>query len=306
MNQIPGPNALSAPESGQAARVAVVTDSIAQVPHALARQLGIHVVPFSVAFEGKVYTDLLDLDLGGLYQRMRFEKDLRLLTSAPSVGQYFEVFRGCIDRGYQSVVYIGISSRLSRAYTSAADAAGMIREEQGPFPIYLYDSRLATSALGFLAIEAARLALRVAEPQAILENLKNERRRTGFAAGLETLEYLRLGGRIGKAAYLLGSAIQILPVISLDENGEVAPISKKRGYDRVLQEIVRYVKSKIGGYGYLSLAVMHADAQAHAEKLESMAVEQFHPDEIYITDFTPTMVAHTGPGIIGLAYHWKP
>ncbi len=306
MNANSGQEPHSTQKNGRSAGTAIVTDSIAQVPRELARPLKIHVVPFSVAFEGKVYTDLLDLDLGGLYQRMRFEKDLRLLTSAPSIGQYYEAFKACFDSGCESVVYIGISSRLSRAYESAVQAAKMIHEDLGPLPITLYDSRLATSALGFLAIDAARLAHRGEGPQAILNQIKAERKRTGFAAGLETLEYLNRGGRIGKAAYLLGSAIHILPVISLDDNGEVVAIGKKRGYDRILLEIIRYVKSKVDRYSYLSLAVMHADARFHAEKLRSMAVQQFHPNEIYITDFTPTMVAHTGPGIIGLAYHWHP
>src|SRR5574340_557506 len=185
MNSSPVPKARPAQKNGKSARVAIVTDSIAQVPEEMARRLGIHVVPFSLTFEDQVYTDLLDLDIGGLYQRMRFQKDLRLLTSAPSIGQYFDVFKGCFDLGYESVVYIGISSRLSHAYASAEQAAEMIHEDVGSMPIFLYDSRLATSAMGFLAIDAARLAIRGENPQIILDHLKEERKRTGFAAGLE-------------------------------------------------------------------------------------------------------------------------
>ena len=115
----------------------------------------------------------------------------------------------------------------------------MIREELGPRPIYLFDSRLATSAQGFLAIEAARMAQKGAEPQVIIEHLIEERKRTGFAAGLETLLYLAKGGRIGKAATMLGSAIHILPVISLDDNGEVAPVSRRQGGNSVLKDAVQ-------------------------------------------------------------------
>jgi len=293
-------------EKNSAQKVAVVTDSIAQVPQELAHQLGIHIVPFCVAVEGIVHIDANEEFLTDLYRRMRAEKNLILSTSAPSIGEYYETFVNCFNSGANSVVYIGIASRLSQAFSTAVAAARMVQEEIGHHDIHLIDTRLATAAQGFLAIEAARLAKQNATSQEIKKHVESERQRTGFAAGLETLEYLARGGRIGKAAYMLGSAIRILPVVTLNEKGEVIPISRIRGYHRVLDEMIRYVREKTNGYRHLSLAVMHADVLEWAEKLQAMAVEQFHPDNIFITTFTPTMVAHTGPGIIGLAYHWKP
>lgn len=284
--------------------MAIVTDSIAQVPPELADQLEIRVIPFSLTFEGRVYEDLAGVNLNGLYQRMRFEKDLRLVTSAPSVGKFCEIFKECWNTGAESLLYVGMSSRLSSTFFCAQRAARILCEELGPQSIFLFDSRMATAAQGFLVIEAARLAQNGTQPQEIIERLTEERQRAGLVAGLETLEYLVKGGRIGKAAYMLGSAIQILPVLSLDDRGEVVPVSRKRGYDQVLEEIICYTKAKVDGYHSLSLAVLHADARRPAEKLQAMAVQEFHPDEIYVTDFTPTMVAHTGPGLIGLAYHW--
>ncbi|NPV55064.1 MAG: DegV family protein [Anaerolineae bacterium] len=285
--------------------VAIITDSIAQVPPELANRLKIRVMPCSMTFEENVYEDLADVDLNDLYQRMRFEKDLRLVTSAPSVGKFYETFKECWDSGAESLLYVGLSSRLSSTFSCAQQAARMLCEELGPRPIFLYDSRMATAAQGFLVIEAVHLAQNGSPPQEIIERLNKERRRTGFVAGLETLEYLARGGRIGKAAYMLGNAIQILPVLSLDDKGEVVPVSRKRGYNQMMEEIIRYTKAKVGKYHHLSLAVMHANARKTAEKLQEMAISEFQPDEIYITDFTPTMVAHTGPGLIGLAYHWS-
>lgn len=298
------PSFHSAERNPQGARAAIVTDSVAQVPLELTRRLGIVTVPFSLTFEGIVYTDLRDVNLNHLYQRMRYEKDLHLTTSAPSVGMFHETFMECLNQGAESILYIGLSSRLSSAFSTAREAAEMISSELGSQPIFLFDSLLATVAQGFLAIEAARLAVKGIRPEAIMKQLAGERQRTGFAAGLETLEYLARGGRIGKATYLLGNAIRILPVDSIDDNGEVIPVSRKQGFDRVLEEIIGYVGRKITGYQHLSLAVMHADTLIQAKKLQTMAVDRFHPDEIYITDITPTMVAHAGPGIIGLAYHY--
>jgi DegV family protein with EDD domain len=293
-------------EGSTSRNVTIVTDSIAQVPFETASELGIRVVPYSVLVEGEVVQDMSDYNLGRLYQRMRHEKELRLSTSAPSIGVFREVFSGVLESGARSIVYIGLASRLSHAFSTAVEAARMIHEEIGRQAIFLVDTRMATAAQGFLAIEAARLARRGANPPEIIQHVNAERTRAGFAAGLETLEYLARGGRIGKAAYMLGSAIRILPVVTLNEKGEVTPISRKMGYSRVIEDCARYVREQVAGCRSLSLAVMHADVPDWAEKLRTMAVEQLRPDEIFTTTFTPTMVAHTGPGIIGLAYHWKP
>ncbi len=287
-------------------KVAVVTDSVAQVPVETADQLGIQVVPFSVAVDGDVLKDISGVDLSDLYRRMRHEKDLRLSTSAPSIGEFYQVFKTALDGGAESVVYVGIASRLSHAFSSAVEAARMIHDEMGRQKVFLIDTRLATAAQGFLAVEAARLARNGADPHQILEHILTERRRAGIVAGLGTLEYLARGGRIGKAAYMLGSAVRILPVLALNEKVEVVPVSRKMGYSRVIEDCVRYVGDKVTGCRSLSLAVMHADAPDWAEKMKALAVEQLHPNEIFITTFTPTMVAHTGPGIIGLAFYWKP
>lgn len=288
------------------ARVTIVTDSVAQVPDVLASELGIRIIPLSVMVEDKKYIDGIDLDPEGLYQRMRLEKDLRISTSAPSAGQFYALFLDCLQQGAQSVLYIGLTSHLSGTFSAAEGGALMAREEFNDRQIVVYDSRLATIAQGFLAIEAARLAGQGASVEQILEQLEQERKRIGFAAGLETLEYLARGGRIGKAAYMLGSLVQILPVVTLSEDGEVLPISRVRGYHHVLEEIIRYVSQKVTGCSRLTLAVMHADADSWADELQRLANERLHPDEIFVTPFTPVMAAHAGPGMIGLAYHWRP
>ncbi len=303
-------NHISESSSAQAipnrAKGVVVTDSVAQVPFDTARQLGIQIIPYSVAVEGELVKDFNGVDLSGLYRRMREEKDLRLTTSAPSIGEFYQIFKNALERGAEFVVYVGIASRLSHAFSTAVEAAQMIHEEIGRQAVFTIDTRLATAAQGFLAVEAARLAQSGANPHQIIEHVASERRRAGIIAGLGTLEYLARGGRIGKAAYMLGSAVRILPVLALNEKVEVVPISRKLGYTRVIEDCVRYVKERVAGCRSLSLAVMHADVPDWAEKMRALAVEQLHPDEIFITTFTPTMVAHTGPGIIGLAYHWKP
>jgi DegV family protein with EDD domain len=236
---------------------------------------------------------------------MRLEKDLRISTSAPSIGQFYTTFLECFQRGAQAVVYIGLSGRLSGALSAAETAARLVREDYGFEEIAVFDSRLATIAQGFLAIEAARLAGQGAGLQQILSQLEDIRRRTGFVGSLETLEYLARGGRIGKAAYMLSSATHILPVLSMSDEGEVLPICRVIGYQRALEEMVRFVGERVASGSRLSLAVMHADVLQWAERLRALALERLQPDEMLLTDFTPVMAAHSGPGIIGLAYHWR-
>ncbi len=284
------------------APVAVVTDSVAQVPVELANTLAIRIVPFTVVVEGKTYLDGIQPIPTDLYSRMRLEKDLHLSTSAPSLGVFFTIFQSCIEAGAREILYIGLSGQLSGALTTAQSAALMIREEQAGVEIACLDSRLATIAEGFLAIEAARLAAQGLHLAELLSRLEALRRRIGFVGSLETLEYLARGGRIGKAAYLLSNATQILPLLSFNDEGEVIPINLVHGYQHALEEMVHYTRDHAPAHNRLTLAVMHADSLAWAESLCTLADERLDPEELLLVDFTPVMVAHSGPGILGLAF----
>jgi DegV family protein with EDD domain len=282
-----------------------VTDSVAQVPLDVAQQLGIRVMPFSLTINGEKYLDGVNLLPAELYRRMRNEKVFPQ-TSAPSVGEYLAVFLDCIRAGAQSVLCVTLSSRLSGGYSAACAAARLVREEFPDREAVVIDSKLATIAQGFVAVEAARLANKGASLEEVIAKVQDVQPRVGFAATLETLEYLALGGRIGKAAYLLGSLIQVKPILTIDEEGVVAPVYRVRGNLKALNKIVEYVSSKDGKHGRLHLAVMEADAPEQAAYLEKLAIEQFGPIDIWHTDFTPVMGTHAGPGVVGLGYFYEP
>ena len=286
-------------------KVVIVTDSIAQIPADLVRQYGIRIVPFHVTVKQTTYTDGIDLSVGELYKRMRQEKDLRLMTTAPSVGLFCRTFENCREEGVRRMLYIGVSGALSGAVNSATAASRMMYTDFGAVRIEIFDSRMATIAQGFLALEAARMADAGAGLEEIVAFIEGERKHVGFIAGFETLEYLARGGRIGKAAYLLSDAIKVVPLVTLNDEGEVIPVSKVLGHQRMMTEMIRYVQGQISGSSRVSIAIMHADTPEWAEKLRQMAADQLHPDDLFITDFTPVMVAHTGPGIIGMAYHFQ-
>jgi DegV family protein with EDD domain len=216
--------------------VAIVTDSVAQVPAEIARQLDITVIPFTVSIDGQLYLDGIDLAPQELYHRMRLE-NVMPTTTAASLGQYQQAFEACLHAGAQAVLYVALSSKLSSGYSTACHAAKMVQEEFPDRIVEVLDSQFATMSQGFMVMAAARAA-KQGKPLAEVRRAGEEaKRRVGLAATLETLEYLARGGRIGKAAFMLGNLIKIKPILSI-KDGEVTPVSRVRGENHALQAIV--------------------------------------------------------------------
>ena len=283
--------------------VVVMTDSVAQVPTEIARELGITVLPFMVNIDNQPYLDGIDLQPTELYRRMRLEKVLPTTTAA-SLGQYQRAFEACLQTGVPAVLCVTLSSKLSSGYNTATQAAALVKNEFPDRQIIVLDSQQATISEGFLVIAAARAAASGKSLPEVQQAVEEAKRHSGFAATLETLEYLARGGRIGKAAFLLGSLIKIKPIITI-KNGEVTPVAQVRGDNHALQSIVDYVARKVGEPQDLHLAIMEADASEEAKRLEEMALQHLQPTEIFHTEFTPVMGVHTGPGLVGLGYYYK-
>jgi DegV family protein with EDD domain len=283
--------------------VAIVTDSVAQVPAEMARQLDITVIPFTVSIDGQLYLDGIDLVPKELYHRMRLE-NVMPTTTAASLGQYQQAFKACLHAGAQAVLYVSLSSKLSSGYSTACHAAKMVQEEFPDRIVEVLDSQLVSISQGFVAVAAARAAAQgkpLAEVQQAAEDAKP---RVGFAATLETLEYLARGGRIGKAAYMLGNLIKINPILSI-KDGEVTPVSRVRGEYHALQVIVDYVVQQVEDHRVLYLTILEADAPEAAAHLQELALQQMQPAEIFHSEFTPVMGVHTGPGLVGLGYYYE-
>jgi len=283
--------------------VAVVTDSVAQVPAEVAKELDISVIPFTVSIDQQAYLDGIDLAPQELYRRMRIENILPTTTAA-SLGQYQQAFESRLSAGAQAVLYVGLSSKLSSGYNTACYAAKMVREEFPDRIIEVMDSQLVTISQGFVAMAAARAAAGGRSLFEVMQVAREASQRAGLVATLETLEYLARGGRIGKAASMLGNLIKIKPILSL-KDGEVAPVSRARGESHALQAIVDYVMRQVDDYQGLHLAIMEADAQEQAARLEELALQQLQPTKIFHTEFTPVLGVHTGQGLVGLGYYYE-
>ncbi len=285
-------------------KVAIMADSVAQVPTDIARQLDITIIPFIVNIDGRPYFDGAGLALSELYHRMRVEK-IMPTTSAPPLVTYQEAFRARLEEGAQALVCVTLSGKLSSGYNNACLAAEQVRDEYRDRVIEIMDSKQATLAEGFIAIAAARAAQEGKPVNEVLLAAQATARHVGLAAALETLEYVARGGRIGKAAYLAGSLVKVRPVVKINEEGIVSPLNNVRTEARAMQVMLDYVANQKSGDRRLHLAILEADAPEQAAKLKELAVQKLRPHEVFDAQLTPVMGVHAGPGVIGLSYYYE-
>ena len=282
----------------------VVTGSAAQVPPEIASQLGIVILPLVIMVEGKEYLDGIDLHPGDLYQKMRTQK-IEVKTAAPNVGHYYACFKRIIDQQESDVLCITLSGKLSSDYNAAVDAAKMLSGEYSKNKVTVFDSLRAAAPQGLLAVEAAK-RLRAGETiDDVVQYLMDARLRSRLIAVLDSLDYLAQGGRIGKAAYLVGSVLQIVPILTINDEGIIAPSTIIRKKGNIIPGILSILSKETSGFTKLDLSVMHADAVEKAEVLRQSLKELYPALDIPISEFTPVMGAHAGPGLIGIGYLYE-
>ncbi|MGQ9681386.1 MAG: DegV family protein [Anaerolineae bacterium] len=285
-------------------RVAVVTDSVAQVEPQFARDLGITVVPMKLILGDQEYRDGIDIAPAELYRRMREEKALPR-TSSPSVGDYVGAFTELLRNGAEAIVCLTPSSRLTMAFNAASWAAQMARPVFSGKRVAIVDTRIAACAQGFVALQAARVAAGGASVAQVVATAEAARQRVGLVATVDTLEYLVRGGRVSLAAGLLGNLLQVKPLLTIESDGTATCIARKRTTRAALDYMLEYVADRTHGRSALQLTVMQADAPQEAAELKRLLLQAWPTAEVVVTDFTPVMGGHTGPGLIGLAFYYE-
>lgn len=276
-------------------RIAVVTDSVAMLPKSLARELSIRVVPIVLTIGDRSYRDGIDLTTEEFYRLLRTSEELPT-TAAPSVGEFLRVFEEALTDA-EAVVAVHVSSELTSVYRFALMAAGQIPGDR----VHVVDSQSATMAQGFVALAAARAARARADLETVLAAAADVRSKVRFFAFLETLEYLRRGGRVNGAVAMMGNAIQLKPIVHIVD-GQIAAIARPRTRRKATQAMLDLMSSEVADRA-VRAAVLHADAIDDAEALRRRVADQFDCLELHVTEMTPVMGTHTGPGLLGLAYH---
>lgn len=272
--------------------VRVVTDSASDLPDEMAAQLGIAVVPLTIRFGDTELVDREQLSGAEFWERVR-GSDTVPSTAAPSAGRFESEFRRLAGEGATDVVCITISSRLSATLQSAQIAARAVADE---CRVEVFDSLAVSMAQGNLCLDAvARASGGVGLPE-VLADLAERRQRTRVAGTVETLEFLRRGGRIGNAAALLGGVLSMKPILEL-RDGRVEAAGKVRTRARALRELAaRLVREPVE-----RVVVCHADAGDVGELLELLAPVA-PPDGITVSVLGPVIGAHAGPGAVVVCY----
>jgi DegV family protein with EDD domain len=276
-------------------RIAVVTDSVACVPPKLVEEYNIHVVPFHVIWDGRAYKDGVDLTPAEFYRLFAQDKAYPT-TSQPSLADFVRIYAQLSETA-EGIVSIHIPSELTGTVGVAQTAA----REAASVPVVVLDSGLATIAQGFVVLAAARAA---AEGQSLDEVVAVARymmKAVHFYATLDDLKHLHRGGRIGEAATLLGSKLRINPILSL-EDGRVRVLTVVRTRHTAVEKMLEMMGEQVGERP-LHASVFHGDALQEAERIAEEINSRFNCVEFYVTEFTPVMGAHTGPGVIGLAFY---
>jgi DegV family protein with EDD domain len=283
-------------------RVAFITDSAACLPPHLAEEHSIDVVPLTLVLEGKAYRDQTD-DSHRFYQHLRSARRLPT-TASPPPGDYLEILRRAAGKA-EAALCITVGSRFSSSYESAVQAAARARIELPNLQVKVIDSGAATMAQGFMVLEAARVAAAGGDLDAAASRAEALKPRVGIIALLDTLDYLARGGRVPRAAAWASSLLQVKPILEFS-HGTVRLIRRVRVRRRAQERLYALLEERAAGARSLHLCVHHADAPEEAQALFEQARSTLRPAELYMSEFTRVMTAHTGPGLLGFAYYCNP
>ncbi len=281
-------------------KVAVVTDTTACIPRELVKKYGIVVVPIELIFGDKVYRDGIDISPTEFYALLRQAEKLPT-TSGSLPGPYVEAYRQ-VSRKAAGILCITESSKFSGMFNSAQVAKDMARKDIPNMTIEVLECTTAAAGQGLVALAAARAAASGKTLTEVVETARGVMRQMNLFATLDTLHYLVRGGRVPKAAGLVNSLLQIKPVFTVNA-GEAHTVALPRSIPNALKRILKLMGQRVVKGQPLRVAIMHADALKEAIILRNRISSQFDCAELFITEFTPVMGVHTGPGVIGVAFY---
>lgn len=266
----------------------VVTDSTADISADMASERGIDIVPLSVTIAGETMPDGT-LTQDEFFARMAKAPELPS-TSQPSPGAFVQAYEKALASAEQ-VISVHISSKLSGTFESATQAAAHF-----PGRVHVFDSRNLSGGLAFQALDAAAASAEGLSVEAALERLEIVRKKVQLIVGLDSLENLAKGGRIGKVSAFLGSVLDLKVTLTVDDDGSFQPVARNRGEKAALRHTVDWLAEQVGSAKRASFAIGYAQKSARAEALRAEIEKRFDTAEVFVYSAGSVIAAHTGTG----------
>ena len=284
-------------------KIAVLTDSCASLPEFLFKELKIHMVAYYIHRGQEVLRDLVTIQREEFLRWLATTKILPT-TASPGPGDYFQAYDMLVkERGAKEIISIHMTSTGSGAYQAAKIAQSMAQEQMPDVRIDVIDTRNTSMCTGWMVIEAARAALAEVNFDTILDLIKKKMIPvTRMIMTADTLKYLYMGGRIGLAKSMLGNLLNIKPLIGMTD-GVIVPLGQARSRSRAYQMMVDMIVAAVGPLGKIKIAYTHAGAREEVEKIKSLVEKRLTCVETIISELSPALAVHTGPGTAGLCYY---
>jgi len=282
--------------------LAVVADSTTSIPERLLRELKISIVPYYIHRGEEVLRDLVNIDRESFYAWLPGAAQLPT-TASPGPGDYIQAYQQAVEeQGASQIISLHMTSRGSGAYQAAMAAKSMLAEMLPGVRVGVVDTLNVSMCHGWMAIEAARMALAGKGLSEVLECMARMIPVTRMIQTADTLKYLYMGGRIGRAKHLVGTLLNIKPLISM-EDGQIAALGTARSRNQAYRMMVELLVRAVGEGGRIKIAYMHAAALDEAQKLREMVEGRgLQVVEWMVAELSPALGVHSGPGTVGMCF----
>jgi DegV family protein with EDD domain len=277
------------------AGVSIITDSTAHLPDEYIKKYGIGVIPLTVHWEGKSYQDGIDITADEFYTRLKNSHSLPTTSQIPT-NDFVIAIKKELDKG-KSVIVLPISKGISATYLSALGAKEQLQSDK----VEIIDTRLVSMALSFQVLAVARAAeagASLAECKKVAEMAYNH---IGVYFTVDTLKYLYKGGRIGGAKRLLGAALSIKPILQI-RDGKIEAASSSFTHKKAIEQMVQMVKNAVGDQKPVRISVFHALEEDQARDLQERLNKEMNVAEGILSEVSPAIGVHVGPGTISIAW----
>jgi len=279
--------------------IGVLTDTTASIPARLSQKLGLEIVPYYVHRGLETLRDGIDIKPKEFAEWLKGATKLPT-TSNPAPGDYLTGL-GNLAQRVKEIVVLTMTSKGSGAYQSCLAGVSILKEQHPGVRVKVVDTLQVAMSQGWAAIEAARAALAGLNFDQVAQRAREVAQKGTMIQTADTLRYLHMGGRIGKATHLVGSLLNIKPLIGM-QDGVIVAVGTARSRLKAYRRMVGLMQQQVGEGARIKVAFTHVAALEQVEKLQELVAARFECVEVIVTDLSPALAVHSGPGTVGVSF----